>query len=391
MFLLVVLYAAGMIALFNQLRALCVGAACHVLALTPQEASLLREFRLTLESYARYIVASDILSVLLMFALALLVFWRKSDRWIGNLLSITLLLMAVVIGPGIFAFQVRYPALDPTLELLEFIAALLIFLSLFIFPDGRFVPRWTRYVPILMIGFEFLLWALESFSAFSSVLGNANQILFPAVLILTALAQIYRYRHYSTPAQRQQTKWIMYGLIVIVIDVMTWTILTEIFPLRPGPGRLVFNLSIFVMSLGYMVFPLSIAISILRYRLWDIDIIINRTLVYGLLTAILAAIYFATVILLQGLLRNLVGQESPLAIVISTLLIAALFAPLRRRLQDLIDRRFYRRKYVAEKMLAQFAASARDEVDLGELAKELIRVIEETMEPEHVSIWLKEH
>ena len=138
------------------------------------------------------------------------------------------------------------------------------------------------------------------------------------------------------------------------------------------------------------VFPISLAIAVLRYRLWDIDIIINRSLVYGSLTAVLALIYFGSVVILETLFRTLTGQGSPIAIVISTLVIAGLFSPLRRRVQLVIDRRFYRRKYDAEQILGRFAASVRDEADLDRLTTELHRVAKSAMQAEHVSIWLKE-
>jgi hypothetical protein len=135
--------------------------------------------------------------------------------------------------------------------------------------------------------------------------------------------------------------------------------------------------------------PISMGIAVTRFRLYDIDIIINRTLVYGSLTASLVALYFGVIVVLQRMFVLLTGQQSTLAVVASTLLIAALFTPLRRRIQSLIDRRFYRSKYDARKTLEAFSASLRHETDLGTLNAHLVGVVRETMQPEHITLWLR--
>jgi len=199
---------------------------------------------------------------------------------------------------------------------------------------------------------------------------------FLITLILALLALALRF-HRAAGIERKQIKWLLY-VAVLFLGAQLATFLTF--------GAIGEQFT----SLVALGFPIAIGIAVLRYRLYDIDVVIRKTLVYGALTALLALVYFGIVVLLQAVFGRLAGdQQSTLAVVISTLAIAALFTPLRRRIQDVIDRRFYRKKYDAQQVLAQFAIIARDETDMDALTAELVRVVQETMQPEHVSVWLK--
>jgi hypothetical protein len=200
------------------------------------------------------------------------------------------------------------------------------------------------------------------------------------------LAQVYRYKRVSTLAQRQQTKWVFFGTVAALAGYGAFQALDLLLQSAPL-ASLLGNNAFFVLSL---LIPISIAVAVLRHRLYDIDILINRTLVYGSLTATLVALYFVGgIVVLQRVFVLLTGQQSTLAVVASTLLIAALFIPLRRRIQAFIDRRFYRSKYDARKTLEAFSAKLRDETDLEALSSDLVGVVRETMQPEHVSLWLR--
>ena len=202
------------------------------------------------------------------------------------------------------------------------------------------------------------------------------------VFVLTGLVSlvslVLRFRR-SRGEERQQIKRIAYTAARIATYLLVDSVFGEALdPISPILNSIVFG-SLWI----------AIGVSILKYHLYDIDVLINRTIVYGTLTALLVAMYVGSVVSLQGALRTLSGQESQLAVVGSALLIAALFAPLRRRIQSFIDRRFYRRKYDARKTLEIFSARLRDETDLEALNAELVELIRETMQPAHVTLWLR--
>jgi hypothetical protein len=221
--------------------------------------------------------------------------------------------------------------------------------------------------------------------------------LLPLCILASAASLVLRYRR-SGGEQREQIKWIAFvasfaGLVYLIAMVSPFIIAPE---MLGGGGRLPplpvwFELLFSVAVLGFAGVPVAIGFAVLKYRLYDIDAVINRTLVYGALTAMLALVYFVGVATIQAISSALTGQEQQpqLAVVVSTLVIAALFNPLRRRIQTFIDRRFYRRKYDARKTLEAYTAKLRDETDLDALSDDLVGVIRETMQPAHVSMWLR--
>jgi hypothetical protein len=220
--------------------------------------------------------------------------------------------------------------------------------------------------------------------------------LLPLCILASAVGMVLRYRR-SRGEVRQQIKWVAFvasfaGILYLCALVGPLLFVPEILGgARLPPPPLWLDLLSNAAVLGFTGVPVAIGFAVLKYRLYDIDIIINRTLVYGSLTATLVAIYFGGVATMQTVFRALTGQEQQpqLAVVVSTLAIAALFNPLRRRIQSFIDRRFYRRKYDARKTLEEFSARLRDETDLQTLNRDLAGVIEETLQPAHVSLWLR--
>ena len=305
-------------------------------------------------------------SSLLYLILGIVIFWRRSDEWEAVLMSAALVS---------FGLQLTNSEVEQILPLLarfsNWLGICLFFLAFLLFPDGRFVPRWMRWVAVFFVIFN--LWR---FIPETLPWGFASFIIFPGILF----PQIYRYRRISTPAQRQQTKWVVYGLAVGILPILVILLLLLMIPgaqSHTAMGLLLFNIvgghlwGLFVLEL-----PIWITISILRSRLWDIDLVIRRTLQYSLLSGLLALVYFGSVVVLQRIFTALTGQgQNELVTVLSTLALAALFAPLRRRVQDGIDRRFYRKKYDAAKVIAEFAATCRDETDLDRLTARLVEVV----------------
>ena len=331
--------------------------------------------------------------------------------WICLATGIIWMLSDLTIGYGVYGLLARpgsvpFPAAIGSLGVWMWAPAVgLIIYLILLFPDGKLPSRrwrplaWLSGAVIILVSLSTALtpgrltdlggvrnpFGLEEYPWVADAAQGVT-LLLPLCGLASAVSLVLRYRR-SGGEEREQIKWIAFAALVLGLGSSSVVIPSIVLSTDP----LWMNLLEDAEALALAGVPVAVGIAILRYRLYEIDTIINRTLVYGSLTATLAVVYFGGVAATQAIFRTLTGQqEQPqLAIVVSTLLIAALFAPLRRRIQGFIDRRFYRRKYDARKTLEDFSAKLRDEIDLDALSDDLTSVVRETMQPAHVSLWLR--
>ena len=337
---------------------------------------------------------------------------RRPENPVGWLLGLASLVISISHFSAQYAIYalLAQPNSLPAGEVLAWIVSwllpIMIGLQVFyllLFPTGRLPSRRWRWLAWLTVAFVLVGVILSAFSS-GAYLGSLGPIrnplgiegftnvykaflytVSPLLFVAVALSLFMRLRQ-AVGVERQQLKWFAYAAAIFAMGIVLINVPFAI----DTPSWFEWGGEAIFTAAGTAI-PISIGIAILRYRLYDIDVVINRTLVYGSLTVLLALIYFGGVATTQALFRVLTDQEEQpqLAIVVSTLLIAALFNPLRRRIQEFIDRRFYRRKYDARKTLETFSARLRDETNLEALNAELVGVVRETMQPTHVSLWLR--
>ena len=331
---------------------------------------------------------------------------KRPDNVIGWILSAASLVVGVAASETYAAYVMTTRGQPDALAVfgawanswywLLFLGLLFVYLPL-LFPDGRLLSR--RWLPVAVVpgiglAATVVLGALAETLRGQNVdyridnpigiegLAHVEELpvlfvfggLFLAGAIGAIVSLVVRFRR-SRGIERQQLKWFLYAAAPV--------------PIAPFSDQMPAVIDAVAFGWVFLGLPAAVGIAVLRYRLYDIDVVINRTLVYGALTASLALVYLGSVVGLQRLLSPVVGEDNQLAVVASTLLIAALFGPLRRRVQSLIDRRFYRQKYDARKTLEAFSAKLRDTSDLDGLNRELLAVVRQTMQPEHVSLWLR--
>lgn len=354
-------------------------------------ASWAAERGMDLQTYAVYSIVLNTVIMLGFASVAGLILWKARRQWFHWFTALVLLFAPTGLlweFTMVSRIALYYVELGSVLW-----PAFLLFL--YLFPNGRAVPGWMKWIIGVIVVIHFTIQTagvLALFGLTTDAQMQAAYQIFPVILSafpLILFSQIYRYIRVSDKTERAQIKWFVAGLALWLFSGY----IIELFTMdSAGAATTETGLGGDINDLLMLIIPASIGIGILRYRLYDIDVIIRRTLVYGLLTAILALLYFGSVIVFQQLFHVLTGEQgqSSLAIVVSTLAIAALFDPLRRQVQSFIDRRFYRQRYDARETLQAFAGTMRQEIMLEDLSSRLTQVVQKTMQPEEVTLWLRD-
>lgn len=391
----VVTYVASIPVALTRLSSLCMVSICPTDQLTPGEYSMLALESISLSTYALYnLVGTGVFSVFFI-VVGLLIALRLPGERMALYTSTTLLVFGVfateqVDGLGWLSFP-----LEMWVDVGSSAAWVLFAVLLFVFPDGHFYPGWTRWLAVAWVLTQVPYFVGQFFPA-AVIFNVGNWPSWAQLPVYTFLfgagvaSQITRYRH-SSVLQRQQTKWVMLGLALAAAGVIVLSELPTVLSIAwfemGSPGKMVLDA---LVTFCLLPLPVSLAAAILRRRLWDVDRYINRALVYGILTAIIGLAYMILVIVFQKMLAVLVGGEgSTLSTALTTLLVVALFFPLRRRLQSWIDRRFYRRRYDAEQAVNALGAALRTEVDPNALSEQVLKAVDRAMLPDSLSLWLR--
>ncbi|HVM95697.1 MAG TPA: response regulator [Candidatus Acidoferrales bacterium] len=386
-----------------------------LLALTPARMTQLRglandnvgglaELHLSEQIFVGYMVSLDVLIVLVFTAVALVIFWRRSNDRVGIFVSLGMIMNGIFLTRSDEVVAHGGPFLHPFGSLLIVVANSLGVIGLAIIPDGRFVPPWSLPASVFWtIGLAIRYFLLSQFARpdgrFNAHMVDPGPWVSFGVLLLAiggylcnGAAQIQRYRHYASAIERQQVKWYVGGVGCAMLGVLAFQLPAIWVPAlrEPGMARVIYamaGLTLFYASVAML--PITIGISILRYRLWDIDVLISRSLTYGTVTALLVAGYFASVALLQALFQILGGDRSDFAIVASTMAIAMLFQPLRERVQRVVDRRFYRARVDFREAIDAFGREVRTIIELPQLMAALVERTSGLLDIAHSAVFLR--
>ncbi|HRA55026.1 MAG TPA: hypothetical protein PLQ83_15300 [Thermoflexales bacterium] len=340
-----------------------------------------------------YFLLTRAIQAVCMVAVGGVIFWHRRGDWFSLYVGILFFIFGTLSQGNVTSSVAGQPVLLAVVRALSNAGWIGLFPLFYLFPNGRFAPGWTRWLMVFVAVFIVIIGLSQ---------GGVLQIppVLDALMMVGALglfggglaSQVYRYFRRSDAIEKQQTKWIIaaIGLFVLSVVVGLGNLLV-VGPQQRGMATELLGSIVLApfFSLASATLPLSVGIAILRYRLWDIDVIVRRTVTYAIVSAALAVVYFGANIIAQGVIGALGGQRNEVAIVASTLAVAALFSPVRRRVQDAIDRRFNRQRYDADKVVADFAEYAAKETNLAALQARIVGVVAKTIQPKQVTMWVR--
>jgi len=348
------LFSAAIPIRFSQLMTILPSGNTTTMQLSPEEADLLRQHGFSLTFYALYFVTVEVIFATVFTAIGFLVFWRKPEDWLALFISLTLITFGVIIPATLRALDRPGSGIEWLVHLLQVLGWGSFFTFFYLFPNGQFVPRWTLMGPLLFAGGG-LIWLLfPTANLFGWPLPLALLVLL-ALFASGALAQLYRYRRVSSPNERLQTKWVVFGFAAATLGIALFLAPMGFAPevRRPGWPRVLYHMAgIPFFAFSILLIPVSIDIAIRRHRLWAINPIIKRTLVYVPLSAILAGLYSASITLSQRVFMAFTGERSDTPVVLTTLIVVSAITPIKNGLQTIVDKRFKEAPEPAQKLTA---------------------------------------
>jgi hypothetical protein len=354
--------------------------------LTPAIRAELPGWHLTPAEYVATQIAYSAVFMLVCLAVSAVIYFRAAAEPVARLCAYMLVGLGFGIGGFLLQLTITNPVANAVSVIVSGTAQVLDGWFFLVFPSGRFVPRWSRWC-LLAAGAGIVVASVPSIVRIQPV-SSVVQAIGLGLLVLGAGAQVYRYRRVSAPAERQQTKWVAYGVAACMVMFFSVDLVLLLVSLAvPSARHSQVGTNIIVSGIGIIAFsfiPVCIGIAVLRTRLWDVGLVVSRTLTYAVVTGLLVTVYAGLVLLATRVL----SVHTPVAVAASTLAAAAIFHPLRRRVQHAVDRRFNRARYDADKAVTAFAAQLQDTAGLDAVQAGLLTTVHEALEPKHVSIWI---